>query len=149
MGGRSVWEAFSLSGSSVPTLGFERPADLPTTILVFSEAVVGLILLALLITYLPSIYGVFSRRENLVAAMEVRAGSPPTGIEDPAARVESRQAGDARPSVRTGGRVVSRDPGDPHIVPSRGVLPFSFARALLGHGLRGGPRRCVSVAICG
>jgi hypothetical protein len=42
---------------------------------------VGLILLALLITYLPSIYGVFSGRENLVAAMEVRAGSPPTGVE--------------------------------------------------------------------
>jgi hypothetical protein len=81
MGGRSLREAFALSGSSLLTLGFERPADLPTTILVFSEAVVGLILLALLITYLPSIYGVFSRRENLVAAMEVRAGSPPTGVE--------------------------------------------------------------------
>jgi hypothetical protein len=81
MGGRSVREAFALSGSSVLTLGFERPDDLPTTVAVFSEAAVGLILLALLITYLPSIYGVFSRRENLVAAMEVRAGSPPTGVE--------------------------------------------------------------------
>jgi hypothetical protein len=81
MGGRSVREAFALSGSALLTLGFERPGDIPTTILVFSEAAVGLILLALLITYLPSIYGVFSRRENLVAAMEVRAGSPPTGVE--------------------------------------------------------------------
>jgi hypothetical protein len=81
MGGRSVREAFALSGSSVLTLGFERPDDLPTTVAVFSQAAIGLILLALLITYLPSIYGVFSRRENLVAAMEVRAGSPPTGVE--------------------------------------------------------------------
>lgn len=81
LGGRSVPEAFALSGSSVFTLGFEPPVDTPTTILVFSEAALGLMLLALLITYLPSIYSVFSRRENLVAAMEVRAGSPPTGIE--------------------------------------------------------------------
>jgi hypothetical protein len=78
---RSVGEAFSLSGSSVLTLGFEAPTDLLTTALVFSEAAIGLILLAMLITYLPSIYGVFSRRENLVAAMEVRAGSPPSGVE--------------------------------------------------------------------
>src|SRR5919106_2175234 len=81
LGGRSVQEAFVLSGSSILTLGFEPPTDMPTTVLVFSEGAVGLILLALLITYLPSIYGVFSRRENLVAAMEVRAGSPPTGVE--------------------------------------------------------------------
>ena len=81
LGGRSVQEAFVLSGSSILTLGFEPPTDMPTTVLVFSEGAVGLILLALLITYLPTIYGVFSRRENLVAAMEVRAGSPPTGVE--------------------------------------------------------------------
>jgi hypothetical protein len=78
---RSIGEAFALSGSSVLTLGFEAPTDLVTTALAFSEAAIGLILLALLITYLPSIYGVFSRRENLVAAMEVRAGSPPSGVE--------------------------------------------------------------------
>jgi hypothetical protein len=81
LGGRSLREAFALSGSAILTLGFERPPDVPATILVFTEAAVGLILLALLITYLPSIYGVFSRRENLVAGMEVRAGSPPSGVE--------------------------------------------------------------------
>ena len=79
--GRSLRDAFSLSGSSVLTLGFDRPSDLATTALVFTEAALGLILLALMITYLPSIYGVFSRRESLVAAMEVRAGLPPSGVE--------------------------------------------------------------------
>ena len=79
--GRTVREAFTLSGSSVLTLGFAPPGPLPDTILVYTEAALGLILLALLITYLPSIYGVFSRRENLVAGMEVRAGSPPSGVE--------------------------------------------------------------------
>jgi hypothetical protein len=81
LGGRGWREAFTLSGSAVLTLGFAHPADLPTTGLVFSEAALGLTLLALLITYLPSIYGVFSRRENLVAGMEVRGGSPPSAVE--------------------------------------------------------------------
>jgi hypothetical protein len=81
LGGRSLREAFTLSGSAVLTLGFAHPTDLPATALVFTEAAMGLILLALLITYLPSIYGVFSRRENMVAGMELRGGSPPTAVE--------------------------------------------------------------------
>lgn len=81
LGGRPLRDAFALSGSSVLTLGFGRPSDLPATVLVFSEAALGLILLALLITYLPSIYGVFSRREHMVAGMDLRGGSPPTAVE--------------------------------------------------------------------
>jgi hypothetical protein len=81
LGGRSVRTAFRLSGSSVLTLGFERPVDLPATVLSFTEAGVGLVLLAMLITYLPSIYASFSRRENAVTALEIRAGSPPSGVE--------------------------------------------------------------------
>jgi hypothetical protein len=37
--------------------------------------------LALLITYLPSLYAAFSRREAEVTKLEVRAGTPPTGVE--------------------------------------------------------------------
>ncbi len=81
VGGRSVRQAFTLSGSAILTLGFERPPDIPATVLAFSEAALGLILLAMLITYLPSIYGAFSRRESAVTALEVRAGSPPSGVE--------------------------------------------------------------------
>jgi hypothetical protein len=79
--GRSLREAFTVSGSAILTLGFAEPETLPATVLVFSEAALGLILLAMLITYLPSIYGVFSRRENLVAGMELRGGSPPSAVE--------------------------------------------------------------------
>jgi len=81
LGGRSIRDAFSLSGSAVLTLGFADPGDLPATALVFTEAALGLILLALMITYLPSIYSVFSRRENMVAGMELRGGSPPSAVE--------------------------------------------------------------------
>ena len=72
--------AFRLSGSAMFTLGFAPFPDLPTTVLGFSEAALGLSLLALLITYLPSVYATFSRREQLVALFEVRAGSPPSAV---------------------------------------------------------------------
>jgi hypothetical protein len=79
--GSSLREAFVLSGSSIFTLGFERPPDLLGAMLAFSGAALGLTLVALLITYLPSIYQAFSRRELAVALLEVRAGSPPSGVE--------------------------------------------------------------------
>jgi hypothetical protein len=41
----------------------------------------GLILVALLIAYLPTMYAAFSRREQLVNMLEVRAGSPPSALE--------------------------------------------------------------------
>lgn len=74
-------QAFTTSGSSLFTLGFERPTDLPSIVLAFTEAGIGLGLLALVITYLPSLYNAFSRREAAVALLEVRAGSPPSGVE--------------------------------------------------------------------
>jgi hypothetical protein len=80
--------AFSESGSSLFTLGFDRPSTLPAQLLAFSEAGVGVGLLALLITYLPSLYTTFSRREAAVALLESRAGGKnskfghgPSGVE--------------------------------------------------------------------
>ncbi len=70
-----------LSGSSVLTLGFEAPGTPLTTVLIFSEAMIGLILVALLIAYLPTMYSAFSRREQAVNMLEVRAGSPPSALE--------------------------------------------------------------------
>jgi hypothetical protein len=81
LGGRSLRTAFLLSGSSVLTLGFERPPDLASAGLTFTEAGLGLVMLAMLITYLPTIYGAFARREVSVTDLEVRAGSPPSGVE--------------------------------------------------------------------
>ena len=81
LGGHPIREAVTLSGSSLFTLGFDRPSDLPKVVLSFTEAALGLTLAALLISYLPTLYGSFSRRERLVALLEVRAGSPPSGVE--------------------------------------------------------------------
>jgi hypothetical protein len=77
LGVRPLRAAFALSGSSIFTLGFAIPHNLPTTALAFTEAIFGIGLLAMLISYLPSMYQSFSRREAAVAALDVRAGTPP------------------------------------------------------------------------
>jgi len=79
--GGSGWAALRLSGSSLLTLGFAVPGSVVATVVEFAEAGTGLVLLALLITYLPSLYQAFARREALISKLEVRAGAPPTGWE--------------------------------------------------------------------
>jgi hypothetical protein len=72
--------ALEVSGSSLLTLGFYRP-DVPFSDFVsFVQAALGLALVALLISYLPTIYSSFSRRELQVSLLEVRADSPPSPI---------------------------------------------------------------------
>jgi len=82
--GLGVGDWFSvgqLSGSSLFTLGFETSDLFIVNIVEFIEAMIGLILVALLIAYLPTIYAAFSRREQAVNLHEVRAGSPPSALE--------------------------------------------------------------------
>lgn len=76
----SLVQAIDLSGSSMLTLGFDTPNGLLSHFVAFSAAGVGLTLLALVITYLPSVYGAFARREAVIAKLVVRVGSPPTGV---------------------------------------------------------------------
>jgi hypothetical protein len=79
---RTAWiNAFRLSGSSLFTLGFSIPDNMVNAVLAFSEAAIGLVLVALFIAYLPTMYAAFSRREALVSLLEVRAGSPPSALE--------------------------------------------------------------------
>lgn len=80
IGNLNLEQAFSLSGSSLLTLGFVAPTDLLTRVIAFGEAAIGMIMVALLIAYLPTIYAVFSQRELTVSAWETRAGSPPWAI---------------------------------------------------------------------
>lgn len=81
VGVQSVDQAFFVSGSSLLTLGFASVSGLPQIILAFTEAMIGLGFAALLIAYLPTIYGAFSRRESSVALLEAYAGSPPSAFE--------------------------------------------------------------------
>lgn len=74
-------QAFVTSGSSLLTLGFVRPSGTARVAVSFLEAGIGLGLVSLMISYLPTIYSAFSRREALVGQLEVRAGLPPSPAE--------------------------------------------------------------------
>jgi len=77
LGGVTPRGAFSEAGSLF-TFAFRAPPGVGQTILTYSEAALGLGLVALLISYLPSLYSAFSRREQLVTLLETRAGNPPS-----------------------------------------------------------------------
>ena len=72
--------ALAVSGSSLFTLGSEGVESLPQKWLTFTAAAIGPVLIALLIGYMPTLYGAFSKREALVNLLEVRAGSPPSAV---------------------------------------------------------------------
>lgn len=73
LGGHSWRGSLLLSGSSLTTLGF-RAADRTSEMLVaIVEALIGLGLVALLISFLPAIYSHFSRREITFATLFIRA----------------------------------------------------------------------------
>jgi hypothetical protein len=74
----TLFDAFKLSGSSLLTLGIVVPTEGVIVAIAFTEAAIGLIMVALLISYLPAIYGAFSQRELMVALLEVRADTPPS-----------------------------------------------------------------------
>lgn len=78
---RSLADAVHLATSSITTLGFAPADDLAEQLLAFTSAGVGLFVLTLMITYLPTMYSAFSRRETMVALLEVRAGTPPSAAE--------------------------------------------------------------------
>ncbi len=76
-------DCFYISGTTLFTLGLGdvTPSTHFTRALVVVEAGVGLGFVALVIGYVPLLYGTFSRREVAVALLDARAGSPPTAGE--------------------------------------------------------------------
>lgn len=74
-------EALRLSGSALFTLGFATPGGALPYGIVFVAAISGIGVIALMIGYMPTLYGAYSRREILVTMMAVLAGTPPWGPE--------------------------------------------------------------------
>jgi hypothetical protein len=81
LGVGDLFAVFRISGSSLFTLGFDISKTPVVTMFAFTEAMLGLMLVGLLIAYLPTMYSAFSRREQVVNMLEVRAGSPPSALE--------------------------------------------------------------------
>ena len=72
--------AFEVSGSSLFTLGFAEPDGTARIWLTFVEATIGLGLVALLISYLPTIYAAHHEREKGISVLRPFAGTPPSPI---------------------------------------------------------------------
>ncbi|MFH5879096.1 hypothetical protein [Arthrobacter sp. NA-172] len=76
-----IWQAATEAGSAMFTLGYAAPSNVGNTILVYVAAYTGLIVIALQIGYLPTLYAAFNRREAEVTLLVSRAGSPAWGPE--------------------------------------------------------------------
>jgi len=72
-----------LSSTTFFTLGLGDVSPLPGVgrFLLVSEAALGFIFLALVISYVPVLYQAFSRRELRISLLDARAGSPGTAVE--------------------------------------------------------------------
>lgn len=69
------------SGSSLFTLGFASTHSVAPTTIHFLAAATGLVVVALLVGYLPTLYAAFNRRETVVTMLQSRAGAPAWGPE--------------------------------------------------------------------
>lgn len=74
-------EGTRASGSSLFTLGISGPGGYGPTALIFATAATGIVVIALYIAYLPSLYAQFNAREAAVSQLESLIGAPPWGPE--------------------------------------------------------------------
>jgi hypothetical protein len=81
LGALSLRAALREAGSSLFTLGFSAPVGGAPTALAFIAAGSGPLLIALLISYLPTLYGAFNRRETEVSLLAGRGGNLAWGPE--------------------------------------------------------------------
>jgi hypothetical protein len=79
--GRNLTTAMADAGSSIFTLGFAEPPGTTPAVIVFIAAATGMVVIALQIGYLPTLYSAFNRRETEVALLVSRAGVPSWGPE--------------------------------------------------------------------
>jgi hypothetical protein len=73
--------ALQITGSSMFTLGFTTPRGTAPIALAFLCAMSGLVIVALQIAYLPTLYAAFNRRETLVTMLAFLGGVPAWGPE--------------------------------------------------------------------
>jgi hypothetical protein len=81
LGATSWTSAVTTSRLSLLYLGSNISGLPGGTIVAFSETVISLLLAAILVSFLPAIYGAFSQREQVVTGLETQAGSPPTPLK--------------------------------------------------------------------
>src|SRR5215218_10163708 len=79
---KPMLRAFLFSGSALSTMGFESPGDHFWVIVLSAvEALTVVIIVALLIGYLPTIYSSYQQREQAVNTLDGLTGAQPDGIK--------------------------------------------------------------------
>lgn len=87
--GAMVWGTTALSwgdalyqaGSTFTTLGIVEPVNTASTVISFVAAFLGLVVVAIFIGYLMSIYSMYASREEMMARIATLAGEPAWGPE--------------------------------------------------------------------
>ncbi|HEY3924886.1 MAG TPA: hypothetical protein VGL75_10020 [Acidothermaceae bacterium] len=77
----SVGMAMRQAGSSIATLGFAASPSGSLTILDIAASITGMVVVALQIAYLPTLYAAYNRRESLITVLSARGGEPAWGPE--------------------------------------------------------------------
>ncbi len=81
LGNVAFQRAFEHSASSLTTLGFSEPNGTGKIVVAFVEATIGLGLVALLISYLPTIFTAYNSREKGINRLRPIAGAPPNATQ--------------------------------------------------------------------
>ena len=79
--GAGLNDSLAQAGSSLFTLGYAGPDGAPLTVVDYIAAASGLVVVALQVGYLPTLYAAFNRRETEVTLLTSRAGTPAWGPE--------------------------------------------------------------------
>src|SRR6202162_1097455 len=77
----SLGTSLSLSGAAITTEGFLAPKGVGQTTLYILEGIIGLVIVVLFITFLPTAYSIYSQREVVVTRVAFRFGAPPSGVQ--------------------------------------------------------------------
>ncbi|MBV8096865.1 MAG: hypothetical protein JO110_27190 [Acetobacteraceae bacterium] len=80
VGASSIGTAITLSGASLTTEGFLAPRGTVQETLYIIAGIIGLGIVGLLITFLPTVYASYSQREQEVTRVAFRFGAPPSGV---------------------------------------------------------------------
>jgi hypothetical protein len=75
----SLGNSLYQSGSTFTTLGIVEPVNVPSTIITFVAAFLGLVVIAVFIGYLLALLGMYSDRETMISRLSADAGDPAWG----------------------------------------------------------------------
>jgi hypothetical protein len=77
----TISAAMRQAGSSIATLGFAASPSASLTTLDIVTGITGMVVVALQIAYLPTLYAAYNRRESLITVLSARGGEPAWGPE--------------------------------------------------------------------